>query len=84
MHKLWLAAEGQVGRGERPETNDEGRVKTVDDDRNDPALPEFGIDRVKTDLKEIREDNPTHHSIVNICNVMLNFVSHVERTYESK
>jgi len=59
-------------------------VKTVVGDRNDPALPEFGIDRLKTDLKEIREDNPTHHSIVNICNVMLNFVSHVERTYESK
>ena len=84
MHKLWLAAEGQVGRGKRPETNDESGVKTVGDDRSDPALPEFGIDRVKTDLKEIREDNPTHHSIVNICNVMLNYISYVERTYESK
>jgi hypothetical protein len=91
MHKLWLAAEGQAGRGKRPETNDEGRMKSLGDDHTDPAfdeygpaMPVFGIERVRSDLEEIREMNPTHHSIVNICNVMLNYISYVERTYEHK
>ena len=49
-----------------------------------PALKYYGIDRIKQDLKEIREQAPKEHNIVNICNALLNVISYMERTYEQR
>ena len=66
------------------------RFRTLPDHR-DPALDDygpskefFGVERVRTDLREIRENSPKNHNLVNLCNAMLNYISYVERTYEQK
>jgi len=49
-----------------------------------PALTYYGIERIKIDLEEVREANPKESGIVNLCNITLNLISYMERTYEHR